>query len=69
MKTNSHFLVSRSVLLRMRNIFDESCREYQNTHFMFNNLFQKIAPFLDKVEKYCRAGQTTDGNIIWRMDT
>jgi len=35
---------------------------------MFNNLFQKIAPFIDKVEKYCTAGQVTDGNIIWRMD-
>jgi len=21
----------------MRNISDKSCREYQNTHFMFNN--------------------------------
>jgi hypothetical protein len=69
MKTNTHFLIYRSVLLRIRNIFDKSCREYQNTHSMFNNLFQKISPFIDKVEKYCRAGQAPDGKIIWRMDT
>jgi hypothetical protein len=23
----------------MRNVSDKSCREYQNTHFMFNNFF------------------------------
>ena len=38
MRTNIHFfIVSRSVLLRMKNVSDKSCRENQNTHFMFNN--------------------------------
>jgi len=27
------------VLLRMRNVSDESCREHQNTHFMFSIFF------------------------------
>jgi hypothetical protein len=32
-------LVSRSVLLGMRNVSDKSCRENQNAHFVFNNFF------------------------------
>jgi hypothetical protein len=36
---------SRSILLRMRNL-DKSCRENQNTHFVFSNMFQKIVPFM-----------------------
>jgi len=31
--------VSRTVLPRMRNISDKSCREDQNTHFVFSNFF------------------------------
>jgi hypothetical protein len=30
-------IISRSVLLRMRNVSDKSCKENQNTHFVFNN--------------------------------
>ena len=41
-KNNGYFpcmfmVISRSVHLRMRNVWDKSCRENQNTHFMFNN--------------------------------
>jgi len=32
-------IISSSVLLRMRNVSDQSCRENQNTHFMLNILF------------------------------
>ena len=32
--------VSYSVL-RMRTVSDKSCKENQNTHFMFNNFFSK----------------------------
>ena len=40
MKTNIHFfIISRSCLLRMRNVLDKSCREIQNTHFLFTNFF------------------------------
>jgi hypothetical protein len=36
----TYFLnISRSILLRVTNVSDESCRENQNTHFMFNNFF------------------------------
>jgi hypothetical protein len=33
------FIISRTVLLRMRNVSDKICRENQNTHFTFNNFF------------------------------
>ena len=32
-------IVYLSVLVRMRNISDKRCKENQNTHFMFNNIF------------------------------
>jgi len=49
----------------MRNVSDKSCRENQNTHFMFNTppLPEKSCRLLDNVEKYCRAGQATDDNV------
>ena len=40
------FYLSRSFLLRMRNISDENCRENQNTNFIFNIFFPKIVPFV-----------------------
>ena len=40
-------IISRSVLLRMKNVLDKSCRENDNTHFMLNNFFfPKIVPFM-----------------------
>jgi hypothetical protein len=50
-----------------RNVSDKSCRENQNTHFMFNNFFRKSCCLWDNVEKYGRARQATDDNIIRRM--
>jgi hypothetical protein len=38
--------ISRSVLLRMKNVSQKSCRENQNTHFTFSNSFPKIVPFM-----------------------
>ena len=48
----------RSVLCRMRNVSDKSCRENQNTYFMDSNFFfffQKSCLLWNNVEKYCRA--------------
>jgi hypothetical protein len=39
-------IISRSVLLRMRNVTDKSCRGNQNTHFLFGNVFPKIVSFM-----------------------
>ena len=47
----------------MGNVAGKSCRENQNTHFMFEN----SRCLLDNVEKYCRAKQVADDNIIWRV--
>ena len=55
-------ITSRSVLLRIKNVSDERCRDSQNTHFVFNTSFSKIVLFMRYVEKYCTAGQ-----VIWRM--
>jgi len=35
------FIISRSVLLRMRNVSDESCRESQNTFYFQVTLFSQ----------------------------
>jgi hypothetical protein len=63
----------------MRNVSDKSCRESQNIHFMLNNFFQKIAPFMMQCGKICysqtgrQAGGRAGGqagtydNIIQRM--
>jgi len=32
-------IMSCSVLLKMRNVLDQSCRESKNTYFMFSNFF------------------------------
>jgi len=33
------FIISHSILLRMRNVSDKICRENQYTHFVSNNFF------------------------------
>ena len=38
--------ISRYILLKMRIVLDKSCREIKNTHFVFNNVFVKITPFM-----------------------
>ena len=63
MNTNTYIflIISRSVLLRMRNISDKRCRENQKTFFVFSTFFfRKSCRLLDDVEKYCIAGQTTN---------
>jgi hypothetical protein len=39
MKNKIRFLSYLVLLLRMRNVSDSSCRENQNTHFVFSNFF------------------------------
>jgi len=68
MKTNISFLIiSHSVLLRMRNVSDNSCRENQNTHFMFCNFSRKSCRLRGNVEKYGTAGQVTHDHAILYM--
>jgi len=39
-------ILSRSFLLKIKNISKKICRENQNTHFMFNNVFSRVVPFM-----------------------
>jgi len=39
-------IISRSFLLRMKNVSDKSCRENQNINLMFSNCFSKIVTFM-----------------------
>ena len=60
-------IISHSVLIKMRNVSDKHCREYQDIHFMFNNFFFQKSCHLQDVKKYGTAKQATDDNIIWSM--
>jgi hypothetical protein len=63
------FIVSRKVLLRMRNVSDKSCIKIK-TYILYSITFisfSKIVPLWDNVEKFYRTGQAADGNIIRRM--
>jgi len=35
-------IISRSLLSRVRNMLDKSCRENRNTRFIFNNFFPAV---------------------------
>jgi hypothetical protein len=58
-------IILGSVLFRMRNTSGKRCRENQNTHFMFNNVFRNSCCLWDKVEKYSTAGKAIDGNMAY----
>jgi len=62
-------IISRSFLLRIRNISDKPCTENPNNNFIPNNFFfsRKSCCLWDNVEKYCTARQATDDNITRRM--
>ena len=55
-------IISRSIVLRMRNVFEKGFRENQNTHFVFNNIFPE-----NHVENYGRTRQGTGDRMIRRM--
>ena len=59
--------ISRSFLLRMRNVSKEICREIQDTRFIFNTvtLFRKSYRLWDNMEKYVRAREARDDK--WHM--
>jgi hypothetical protein len=59
--------ISWRILLRLRNVLNKSCRENQNTNFVFSNLFRKSCRLLGNVEKYGGAREPKHDNTIWRM--
>jgi hypothetical protein len=68
MKTNVHFfIICRSLLLRMRNVLDNSCRENQNIHFMFSNFCFKFMPFFFEVILKNIVERAGPHMTVWRM--
>jgi hypothetical protein len=59
--------ISRSLLIRMRNVSDKICRENQNTTYMFITFPPKSCLLYGNVEKYGRMWQATDDNITRRI--
>jgi len=59
-------IVSRWVILRMRNISDKTAEKIE-THISYSInfffFFRKSCRLCDNLEKYCRDGQATDDNI------
>jgi hypothetical protein len=55
-------VVSRCILLRIRNLTHKICIENQNTHFITDTFFPQIVPFMRYVQKYGTARQATDNN-------
>jgi len=60
-------VVSFGIILRMRNVADKSCRENQNTFYIWETFFRKSCLLWDTVEKYGRAPLVTDENMIRRV--
>jgi len=59
-------IISRSFLLRIRNISEKRCRENQNTSFIiFNNFFLIWCFLWDNVEKYCRPDYNITRSMLY----
>ena len=56
--------ISRLIPLTLRNVLDKSCRENQNTRFMFNNIFRKSCRLWDNVERFGGAEQAQKKNTV-----
>jgi hypothetical protein len=58
-------IMSRSVLLRMKNVSVKSCRETRNTHFVFNNFFffENRAVYEIMWGKFNRAEKAADDDM------
>ena len=57
--------ISRWILLRIRNVLNKTCRENQNTHFMFYNFLPKIMLLV----KSCRQIWWKHRRYKWRNMT
>ena len=65
-------VVSRWILLRIRNVSDKSCNENE-THILRSTIFfsRKSSRLWDNVEKYGTARQATDddtAHALWTLD-
>ena len=67
MKTNIHFWSYLAQLFLERELFQTKVVEKIKTHILCSINFSTIVSFLDNVEKYSKAGEATDDNILRRM--
>ena len=51
----------------MRNVVEKSCRENQNTHFMFNNFFSENRTVYEIMSKNMVDPEATNDVTIWRI--
>ena len=51
----------------MRNVLDKRCRENENTHFIFSNVFRKWHRLWDNVEKYSVDRGARNDVTTWRI--
>ena len=62
MKTHIYLIISRSVLLRMRNISGKFAENIKTNILCSTTFSSKIVPFMRYVENYCTAGLATVDN-------
>jgi hypothetical protein len=60
---NTIMIESRSVIIRMRNVSDKSCKDKTYISSSVAFFFRKACRLWDNVEKYGKAGQATDDNM------
>jgi UDP-glucose 6-dehydrogenase len=64
MKTNIIMIISRTILLGMKNMFQTTVVDTIETHFLFNKFFfRKSCLLKDNVENYCIVVLATDVNM------
>ena len=66
------FTTSHSAPLRIINISDEVCGQYQKTPCIFSTFFKKSCRLRDKVEKIFTARKVTDDkmtHVLYMIDT
>jgi hypothetical protein len=67
-KTNIHFIISHSVLLKMKSVSEKSSRKKSNHTFCIQQYFSRTpCRVWRNVEKYGRTGQATYGSVIRRV--
>ena len=57
------FIIFRSVILRMGNVSDESCRESPNADFVFNSYFENHAFYEIRRKNIVQPGRHREDNV------
>jgi hypothetical protein len=58
------FIISRSTLLRIRNVSGKRFRENKTQTLFSTTFFRKSCRLWDNVKEYCTAEHATDGNMV-----